>query len=75
MEVGFFPGTQRLRYPRSPSPAQRGTRLTKSDNGLQGTHARLMLCVNHLIYQLGWFWALGVEDKDTEDDELQVYLK
>ena len=34
-----------------------------------------MLCVNHLFYQLGLFWAFGVEDTNKEDDELQVYLK
>ena len=31
MEVGFFPGTQRLRYPRYPCPAERGTRFTRPD--------------------------------------------
>ena len=34
-----------------------------------------MLCVNHLFYPLGWFWAFGVQDTNIEDDELQVYLK
>ena len=34
-----------------------------------------MLCVYHLFYQLGRFWAFGVKDTDMEDDELQVCLK
>ena len=66
----FFPGTQRLRYPRYLCPAERGTRLTRPKRDL-----RRMLCVKHLFYQLGWFWTFCVEDTNMEDDELKVYLK
>ena len=45
------------------------------DETWRGTNVRRMLCVNHLFYQLGRFWVLGVEDTDMEDDELQVYFK
>ena len=34
-----------------------------------------MLLFKLQFYQLGWFWAFGVEDTHMEDDELKVYLK
>ena len=34
-----------------------------------------MLLFKLQFYQLGWFWAFGVEDTNMEDDELKVYLK
>ena len=34
-----------------------------------------MLLFKLQFYQLGWFWAYGVEDTHMEDDELKVYLK
>ena len=46
VEVGFFPETQSLRYPRYPCPEERGTRLTS------------VACETHVMcktfsYQLG----------------------
>ena len=60
-ESCFFPGTQRLHYPRYPCPAEQGTRL--------------MCKPLILFYQLGWIYAFSMEDTNMEDDELQVYLK
>ena len=34
-----------------------------------------MLLFKLQFYQLGWFWAFGVEETNMEDDELKVYLK
>ena len=34
-----------------------------------------MLLFKLQFYQLGWFWAFGVEDTHIEDDELKVYSK
>ena len=55
-------------------PPSSGTRK-EIDETWRGRHVRRMPCVNHLFYQLGWFWAFGVEDTNTKDDEFQVYLK
>ena len=73
MEVDFFfPRNPETSLPTLPLASGTGNEI---DETWRGTHVRGMLCVYHLFYQLGRFWAFGVEDTDMEDDELQVYLK